>query len=158
MRLIKAQRIRGRSRSAPKALGYGLAVLLALAGCGGGEREAETRAVVIGIDGADWKIIDALAAEGDLPNLSSLRERGVWGPIDTLRDVPLSPVIWTSVATGKNPSKHGVTWFLVDQPDGTRIPVRSTNRKTLAIWNILAKNGLSPAAVGWWASYPAEGV
>jgi tetratricopeptide (TPR) repeat protein len=36
--------------------------------------------------------------------------------------------------------------------------VRSTNRKTLAIWNILAKNGLSPAAVGWWASYPAEDV
>ena len=114
--------------------------------------------MVIGIDGADWTLIDALAAEGDLPNLSSLRERGVWGPIDTLRDVPLSPVIWTSVATGKNPSKHGVTWFLVDQPDGTRVPVRSTNRKTLAIWNILANKGLSAAAVGWWASYPAEDV
>ena len=113
---------------------------------------------MIGIDGADWKLIDALAAEGGLPNLTRLRERGVSGPIETLRNVPLSPVIWTSVATGKQPTKHGITWFLVDQPDGTRVPVRSHNRKTLAIWNILAKNGLAPAVIGWWASYPAEDV
>ena len=136
----------------------GLAAALAGCGPGGPKRALETRAVVIGIDSADWKVIDALAAEGDLPNLTRLRQAGVWGPIETLRDMPLSPVIWTSVATGKRPTKHGVTWFLVDQPDGTRVPVRSYNRKTLAIWNILAKNGLAPAAVGWWASYPAEDV
>lgn len=135
-----------------------LAASLLLAGCGPGGREVETRAVVIGIDGADWKLIDALAAQGGMPNLSRLRERGVWGRIETLSDVPLSPVIWTSVATGKRPSKHGITWFMVDQPDGTRVPVRSYNRKTLAIWNILASNGLVPAVVGWWATYPAEDV
>ena len=115
-----------------------LAALWALAGCTPGSRELETRAVVIGIDGADWKLIDALAAEGELPNLTGLRERGVWGPIETLRDVPLSPVIWTSGATGGKPTKHGSTWFLVDQPDGTRVPVRSHNRKTEASGNILA--------------------
>ncbi|MEM7517362.1 MAG: alkaline phosphatase family protein, partial [Planctomycetota bacterium] len=58
--------------------------------------------------------------------------------------------------TGKAPAKHGITWFLVDQPDGTRIPVRSTNRKTDAVWNIVDRAGLSSAVVGWWATYPAE--
>ncbi len=139
-----------------------LAGLLALLSCGGGGelglRRTGTRAVVIGIDGADWTIIEALAAEGEMQNLMSLRKRGTWGPIETLRDIPLSPVIWTSVATGKTAAKHGVTWFMVDQPDGTRVPVRSHNRKTKAIWNILGENGRRPKVLGWWATYPAEDI
>jgi tetratricopeptide (TPR) repeat protein len=124
-------------------------------GCGLG-RGAKPRAVVIGIDGADWKVIDALSAQGRMPNLSKLRERGTSGPIQTLVDFPLSPVIWTSVATGKTPAKHGITWFLVDQPDGTRVPVRSHNRKVKALWNILRERDLRTTVIGWWATYPAE--
>ncbi len=147
-------------RSAPALLAFltcALGATLFLVACGS-SREVETRAVVIGIDGADWKVIDALVAEGGMPNLRRLRERGVWGPIETLSDIALSPVIWTSVATGKTASKHGIAWFMVDQPDGTRVPVRSTNRKTSAIWNILARNELAPTVVGWWATFPAEDV
>jgi len=134
--------------------------IVPLAACNpaGGQRDPDTRAVVIGIDGADWKVIDELAAAGEMPNLTRLRERGTWGAIETLSDIALSPVIWTSVATGKTPSKHGITWFMVDQPDGTRVPVRSTNRKTRAIWNILAENGRVPGVLGWWATFPAEDV
>ena len=69
-----------------------LAGLLILLSCGGGGelglRRTGTRAVVIGIDGADWTIIEALAAEGEMQNLMSLRKRGTWGPIETLRDIP----------------------------------------------------------------------
>ncbi len=137
-----------------------LGLTLLLAGCSAeqGAEQPTNRAVVIGIDSADWRIIDALAAEGEMPNLMSLRERGVSGPLETLNDIALSPVIWTSMATGKTAAKHGITWFMVDQPDGTRVPVRSTNRKTAAVWNILAANDLSSAVVGWWATYPAEEV
>ena len=80
------------------------------------------------------------------------------GPIQTLADFPLSPVIWTSVATGVLPAKHGITWFLIDQPDGSRVPVRSHKRRVKAIWNILAEQGLRASVVGWWASYPAEDI
>ncbi|MEE8367027.1 MAG: alkaline phosphatase family protein, partial [Thermoanaerobaculia bacterium] len=121
-------------------------------------RDLGTRAVVIGVDGADWKLIDRLAAEGAMPNFTGLRERGIWGKIATLRDIPLSPVIWTSVATGKTAAKHGVAWFMVDRPDGTRVPVRSYNRKSKAIWNILAEHRRKPMVLGWWATYPAEDV
>ena len=127
--------------------------------CGGVEVDKTgTRAVVIGIDGADWKIIEELAAKGEMQNLMGLRERGTWGPIETLNDIPLSPVIWTSVATGKTAAKHGVSWFMVDRSDGTRVPVRSYNRKTKAIWNILGDNGRRPTVLGWWATFPAEEV
>jgi tetratricopeptide (TPR) repeat protein len=135
---------------------------LALAACGGGPRieleKVGTRAVVIGIDSADWKVIDGLIAEGELPNLARFKREGVWGPIETLREMPLSPVIWTSVATGKSATHHGISWFMVDRPDGTRVPVRSTNRRVRAIWNILAEAKRKPVVVGWWATYPAEHV
>jgi len=137
-----------------------LTATLLLAACSTNDtaRDIGTRAVVIGIDGADWKLIDALAAEGKMPNLSRLRAQGTSGPIKTLADIALSPVIWTSVATGKTADKHGVAWFMVDRPDGTRVPVRSYNRKTKAIWNILAEHGRVPGVLGWWATYPAEEV
>jgi tetratricopeptide (TPR) repeat protein len=132
--------------------------LVCVAACARESPEPRPRAVVLGIDSADWRVIDPLIAEGRMPNLAALRERGSWGPIQTLVDFPLSPVIWTSVVTGKTPAKHGITWFLVDQPDGTRVPVRSHNRKARALWNILAGRGLRTTSVGWWASYPAEDI
>jgi len=143
----------------------GFAVLLAgvsllAAGCGGESdiRDLGTRAVVIGIDSADWRIIDPMIAAGELPHLAGLVEQGVRGPIQTLNDISLSPVIWTSVVTGKTAVKHGISWFMVDRPDGTRVPVRSHNRKVKALWNILAERKRRPVAIGWWASYPAEEV
>ncbi len=146
--------------SRPRSLTALLVALALVAGCGRGARPHDlgTRAVVVGIDSADWRIIEELAAAGRMPNLARLREAGVWGPIQTLADIPLSPVVWTSIATGKSATKHGIAWFMVDQPDGTRVPVRSYNRKTKAIWNILADGGRDPVVVGWWASYPAERV
>ncbi|MCP4663727.1 MAG: tetratricopeptide repeat protein [bacterium] len=143
-----------------RQLAAGALTLALVAACGSDSpvRDPGTRAVVIGIDGADWKVIEALAAEGGMANLMGLRERGVWGPIETLHDMPLSPVIWTTVATGKSPAEHGISWFMVDQPDGTRVPVRSHNRRVKAIWNILAEHRRRPIVVGWWATYPAEEV
>ena len=148
-------------RTLTSALLTGFTLLATLAGCGGGGIEVEkigTRAVLIGVDGADWKLIEEIGAEGGMPHLMALRERGSWGPLETLHDIPLSPVIWTSIATGKTATKHGVSWFMVDRPDGTRVPVRSHNRKAKAIWNILAEAKRRPNVVGWWATYPAEEV
>ncbi|HXV65408.1 MAG TPA: tetratricopeptide repeat protein [Vicinamibacteria bacterium] len=158
---------RGRAPRSGTSLVSGLNPFLTIAavasilfGCRAGDHVLDlgTQAVVVGIDGADWKIIDRLAAEGHLPAMASLRDRGVWGEIETLHDIPLSPVIWTSVATAKKADKHGVTWFMVDRPDGTRAPVRSTNRKVKAIWNILAEHRRRPTVIGWWATYPAEEI
>lgn len=152
-------------RAARRARAGAAALLLVLAAggllsCGGDElaRDLGTRAVVIGIDGADWRVIDRLIEEGRMPHMARLKARSAWGPIQTLHDVPLSPVIWTSVATGKTADQHGIAWFMVDRPDGTRVPVRSTNRRAKALWNVLAEHGRRPVVVGWWATYPAEEV
>ena len=116
------------------------------------------RLFVVGVDSADWDIIDPLIESGQLPHFAALRAQGVRGRLRTLEDIPLSPVIWTSVVTGKSPAKHGITWFLVDTPAGQRVPVRSTNRQGKAIWNIAADYELPVAVVGWWATTPAEPI
>ena len=88
----------------------------------------------------------------------ALVERGVAGNLATL-DPPLSPMLWTSIATGKTADQHGVLGFV--QPDETAervVPVLGTTRKVKAVWNILNQSGLRSNVVGWWPSHPAEAL
>lgn len=117
-----------------------------------------SRVLLVGWDAADWKIISPLMDAGLMPALSRLVERGVMGNISTLRPA-LSPILWTSIATGKRPDKHGILGFIEASPDGNGVrPVSSTSRKTKALWNILTQAGRKTHVVGWYASHPAEPI
>ncbi len=123
-----------------------------------GGRVSGMRVLLIGLDGADWNIIDPLIEAGKLPNLARLARGGVRGRLRTITPM-LSPVIWTSVATGVMPARHGIIDFLATTGhEGERIPVTSNLRKVKAIWNILSERELSVGIIGWWATYPAEQV
>jgi hypothetical protein len=71
---------------------------------------ASARVVLVGIDGGEWSVIDDLIEAGELPNLASLIEAGVHADLETVEPVT-SPVVWTSIATGRRPEAHGVTDF-----------------------------------------------
>ncbi len=78
-----------------------------LYGFSGAKHLMDTRKVLlVGWDGADWKIIHPLLDAGKMPNLTALIENGVMGNLSSLRP-ELSPMLWTSIATGKRPYKHG---------------------------------------------------
>jgi predicted AlkP superfamily phosphohydrolase/phosphomutase/tetratricopeptide (TPR) repeat protein len=116
------------------------------------------KVLLIGWDAADWEMIDPLLNTGQMPALAQLIEKGVRGNLATLQPV-LSPMLWTSIATGKRADKHGIYGFTEPLPDGSGIgPVRSTSRKCKAIWNILSQNNLKSNIVGWFASDPAEPI
>lgn len=116
------------------------------------------KVLLIGWDAADWKVINPLLDSGRMPALASLVDKGVVANIATL-DPPLSPMLWTSIATGKTADKHGIISFVEPVPDqgGVR-PVNVTSRKTRALWNILHNQGLRCNVVGWWPSHPAEPI
>ena len=112
--------------------------------------------LLIGWDSADWKVIMPLIDAGKMPNLAKLVENGICGNIATLQPV-LSPMLWTSIATGKRAYKHGVHGFSEPDPlTGSIRPVTNLSRKTKAIWNILNQNNLNTITVGWWPSNPVE--
>ena len=122
-----------------------------------GKRLAK-KVLLIGWDAADWKVINPLMDSGQMPALERLVNGGVMGNIATL-DPPLSPMLWTSIATGKRPYKHGVLGFTEpnENADGIR-PVLVTSRKVKAIWNILTQHQLKTHVLGWWPSHPAEPI
>jgi len=118
----------------------------------------KNRVLLIGWDAADWKVINPLLAGGKLPNLERLISQGVTGNLATLYP-SLSPLLWTSIATGKRPFKHGILGFTEPNLQGEGIrPVSSSSRRTRAIWNMLQLAGLRSNVVGWWPSHPVEPI
>jgi predicted AlkP superfamily phosphohydrolase/phosphomutase/tetratricopeptide (TPR) repeat protein len=114
--------------------------------------------LLIGWDAADWQMIRPMIAKGWMPTLGKLIDEGVSGNLATIQPV-LSPMLWSSIATGKRADKHGILGFVEPAPDRSGIrPVRSTSRKCKAIWNILSQNGLRSNVVSWYASHPAEPI
>jgi tetratricopeptide (TPR) repeat protein len=114
--------------------------------------------LIVGWDAADWKLIDAFIPQGWMPNLKAFLDRGVRGDLSSL-DPKLSPLLWTSIATGKTADKHGILNFVEPEPSGTGLRVScSTTRRVKALWNILTQAGLRTNAVGWYASHPAEPI
>ena len=114
--------------------------------------------LLIGWDAADWQMMNPLIDAGQMPTLKKLMDEGVSGNLATIRPM-LSPMLWTSIATGKRADKHGIHGFLEPLPDGTNVrPVTSTSRKCKAIWNILNQSGLRSNVINWFASYPAEPI
>ena len=68
-------------------------------------------------------------------------------------------MVWTSIATGKRPPKHGIFGFTEPTPDGLSVrPVSNLGRTTKALWNIVNQNGKRSIVVGWWPSHPAEPI
>ncbi len=116
------------------------------------------KVLLIGWDAADWKVIHPLMDAGKMPNVQRLVENGAMAQISTLHP-PLSPMLWTSIATGKRPFKHGIHGFSEPTPDGRGVqPVTNLSRKAKALWNILNQNHLRSVVIVWWPSHPTEPI
>jgi predicted AlkP superfamily phosphohydrolase/phosphomutase len=118
------------------------------------------KVLLVGMDGATFRVIDPLLDKGQLPVLEGLIERGVRAPL--LSESPMaSPILWTTVATGQKREDHGIGHFVVhkDPKNPKRATlVGSDDRETLALWNIASAFDRSVGFLGWWASWPAEPV
>lgn len=115
------------------------------------------RVLLIGIDGADPAIIDRLIAAGRLPTLDRLRREGIVAPLRS-REPLLSPVLWTTIATGRTPQDHGVLDFVEAAGGGRPVPITSSRRRVPALWNVATAFGRSAGFIGWYASFPVEPV
>ncbi len=135
---------------------------------------ATRNVLVVGIDGASWELVSRLASEGRLPVLGRLLKEGAGGPLASLAPYDRA-ALWTTAATGKRPSKHGVvsgTLFetplgdlrllprLLDFPPPDSLPLSRrrpadlSHRRSLAFWEILAARGHQAAVLGWPAADP----
>lgn len=116
------------------------------------------RILLVGLDGADWRVIRPLLERGVLPHLEGLLRKGVAGEVRSFRPM-LSPLLWTTVVTGVSPDRHGILDFLVTDPaTGDPVPIPANFRRAQAIWNVATEHSRTSSWVGWWATWPAEAV
>ncbi len=112
----------------------------------------------MGLDGADWELLDSFMERGSMPNLAGLVAEGRGGVLES-EQPPLSPLLWTTMMTGVSPLEHRVLDFTRRHPaSGTREPITSDERRVPAVWNMVSDSGDEVAVFGLWATYPAEPV
>ena len=127
-----------------------------------------TRVLVFGVDAGEWDVLGPLLAQGKCPNFARLRAEGSAGKLRSFVPLTRSPVIWTSIATGKTPEKHGIHDFYAKArqletdegditPAGHR-PNTSNMWKARPVWDILGSLGRTVGVVGWWVTWPAQPV
>jgi predicted AlkP superfamily phosphohydrolase/phosphomutase len=129
-------------------------VLVLLSGCGDNTAE-KNKLVIIGIDSADWALLDPMLEEGRLPRLQQLLERSTRGRMLTFRPLEKSPLLWASICTGLRPEVHGVGGFV---KGSDQKPVNSADWLSPAIWDIAGAAGKTSAVIGMWTTYPARPI
>ena len=143
-------------------------------GCGRTQRGEGNKVIVFGIDGLDANITEKLMDAGELPTFQKLREIGTYRRLATTNPAE-SPVVWSSIATGKNPGGHGIFDFIHRNPKNYLPelslsiinPRNLTNayrsmflhpRKSKAFWQICSEHSVPVTVIRWPVTFPAEKV
>jgi len=112
------------------------------------------RIMLIGVDGASYKMINPLIKSNHLPNLKRFKDDGSTGTLNS--NLPIHSLnSWSSILTGKNPGKHGV-YDVFDRFDGhyrKRI-IDKSNLKAKTIWQYLDLFNLKSVIVNLPVTYP----
>ncbi len=103
------------------------------------ENKTDGKVYVLGLDGADWRLLDPLLDSGKLPNLAKLINNGSRGVLLSPANYIQSGPSWTSIATGLTVAQHGIT-----SNTGFVRPKR--------VWNVLDHYGYTTVVVNWLCS------
>jgi len=115
------------------------------------------RVLVIGVDSVPLDLILPWATSGHLPNFAKIFSRGAYG--DLYSRIPVTPVAWSSIYTGKNPGKHGIIGFRNHKPNTyEEVGVNSTVRDARDVWEIAGSHGKKVIVVNTPLTYPARPV
>ena len=117
------------------------------------------RLLILGLDGATWRLLEPWAANGRAPALAALMQRGTWGVLRSTVPALTLPA-WASFMTGKNPGGHGVYGFrrlAFDRYEGARI-ANARDLRATTIWEVAAAAGKRIGVVNLPPSYPIRPI
>ncbi|MDX1626424.1 MAG: alkaline phosphatase family protein, partial [Wenzhouxiangellaceae bacterium] len=119
--------------------------------------DARPPVILIGIDGAEWSVIEDMVARGELPGFRRMMQEGIHGHL--LNPGPqVSPVVWTTFATGHFAREHGILDFVHPYTEGAKRPVDASLRQRPALWNLVDAEGGDATVIGYFVSHPAEPI
>ncbi len=152
----------------------------AVSGKRGYKRAKVRKLIFLGLDGLDPSLAERYMSEGKLPNLSRLREQGSFHRLRTTFPA-LSPVAWSTFATGVNPARHAMFDFLnrdlrsyMPELSSARVhgpervlkvgryriplsrPILEMRRKSRAFWHILGEHHIGATILRVPITFPPE--
>ncbi len=115
----------------------------------------ERKILIISLDGGSWNVLRPLLAQGRLPHLRKLMNRGASGALQSTYP-PLTPPAWVTFQTGVEPSVHGVFAFTEVSEEGwpTRRIVSSESIGCQTMWERFGQQGRRVLLVDVPLSYP----
>jgi predicted AlkP superfamily phosphohydrolase/phosphomutase len=115
--------------------------------------------LIVGLDGATWRVLGSRARAGRLPNLAALMDRGAWGPLRSTVPALTLPA-WSSFMTGKNPGAHGIFSFRRLLPDRYESGglASAADLRSATLWDIAGRAGKRVGAISVPPSYPIRPV
>lgn len=114
------------------------------------------KVMVIGIDGATWRLLDSWIAEGSLPNFERMVKEGFSSCLESTIP-PMTAPSWLSFSTGRNPGRHGVFDFY-RRVGFKREPLDSRALKGREVWEILSEQGKKVIVINSVLAYPVKKV
>lgn len=125
------------------------------------EHRATERVLVVGLDGGTYSVLGPLVERGKLPILASMMRDGAWGVLESTIPPHTAPA-WTSLATGKNPGRHGVFQFRpVDRTlyrEGYRRVVNASSIAGPTLWELLSEADRTVGVMNVPMTYPPRPV
>ena len=127
-------------------------------------KSAVKKAIFLGFDGLDPRVTERLMEEGKLPHFSSLKAQGGYTRLRTTFPA-LSPVAWSTFATGVNPAKHNIFDFLnrdlrtyAPELSSAKVTRRAVEmrRKSEPFWKILGRNDVASTILRVPITFPPE--
>jgi len=122
--------------------------------------ENTNRVLIIGLDGAEWSVLEPWLRDGTCPHLASLRQKGVSGNLVSSVP-PLSAPAWSNLMTGKRPGKHGVFHFIKlfdENQDAEPQVVNARSIQSPTIWDVLAHRDRKVGLINVPMTYPPRPV
>ncbi len=114
------------------------------------------KALIVGWDGATWKYIDPLLAEGRLPHLQALLAQGTRARL-TSTIPPYTNVAWPSLVTGLRPDGTGVFDTARTAPGSYHpVPTNLTGFRGIPFWQWVNRFGLTTGVLNVPMTYPAH--
>jgi len=119
---------------------------------------ATTRVLAIGLDGATFRIIEPMAAAGELPVLGRLLREGAHGVLRSTIQ-PSSEQAWSTFMTGVQNGKHGIFGFVQRKPGSYEYQYTNARSQCApTLWRILSERGRRVISLNMPMTYPPEPV
>src|SRR5438045_1681324 len=101
------------------------------------------RALIFGLDGATYTVLDDLVRRGIMPALGKFMHAGARAPLASTVP-PLTPIAWTSLVTGRTPGYHGITGFFHYLNNDLAYPRVANARQVCVetIWSMVSRQGM----------------